>query len=117
MFLVKFQNYFNHATQFLSRDVRKRGPIEGIGFCLLRTRKSRNLIFTRTSISNLAFFAGGNAYPPPCASVGNKDGEARVSVKRWQCYHHQYVSRSYVLGPIRTIHAATHTRACQAFTT
>lgn len=61
-------------------------------------------------VESRVFFARGNAYPPPCASVGNKDGEARVSVKRWQCYHHQYVSRSYVLGPIRTIHAATHTR-------
>jgi len=60
-------------------------------------------------IESRVFFS--RAAMPPCVSVENKDGEARVSVKRWQCYHHQYVSRSYVLDPIRTIHAAARTHA------
>lgn len=75
----------DHAAIFLSRAVRKR-PDRGIG--LRRFEKSRNLIFYEgidpDLVSNLAFFffflpfsARGNAYPPPCAPVGNKDGEAR----------------------------------------
>lgn len=110
VFFVKSLNYLNRSGDFFLIAPRLKN-------CILSY--SRNL--TRASIStssNLAFFrTRRNAYPPPCAPVGNKDGEARVSVKRWQCYHHQYVSRSYVLGPIRTIRAATHTRACQTFTT
>jgi len=38
-----------------------------------------------------------------------KTAEVRVSLKRWQSYHHQYVSRSYVLD---TRNARTHTGRC-----
>jgi len=41
-----------------------------------------------------------------------KTAEVRVSVKRRQSYHHQYVSRSYVLDTRNTIHARTHTGRC-----
>lgn len=112
--LKSIMYFFNCYTMFVNILIKKsyfitsNVPTREIWF--LRGHQSRSRRISRFSHAAML-------NPPPCASVGNKDGEARVSVKRWQCYHHQYVSRSYVLDQIRTIHAATHTHKRQAFTT